>query len=53
MIVGRLIPAGTGGAMSKVRKIAYKRDQLILEQSKKTVTEETKNAMLEYLNDVG
>ena len=53
VIVGRLIPAGTGGAMSKVRKIAYKRDQLILEQSKKTVTEETKNAMLEYLNDVG
>ena len=32
VIVGRLIPAGTGAAMSKLRRIATSRDQLILEQ---------------------
>jgi DNA-directed RNA polymerase subunit beta' len=30
VIVGRLIPAGTGAMMNKVREIAIKRDQLIL-----------------------
>ncbi len=30
VIVGRLIPAGTGAMMNKVREIAVKRDQLIL-----------------------
>jgi DNA-directed RNA polymerase subunit beta' len=30
VIVGRLIPAGTGAMMNKIREIAVKRDQLIL-----------------------
>ncbi|WP_374546962.1 hypothetical protein, partial [Rhodoblastus sp.] len=32
VIVGRLIPAGTGAAMSKLRNIATTRDDLILQQ---------------------
>ena len=32
VIVGRLIPAGTGAAMSKIRRIATSRDDLILAQ---------------------
>ncbi|MGE3246753.1 MAG: DNA-directed RNA polymerase subunit beta', partial [Beijerinckiaceae bacterium] len=32
VIVGRLIPAGTGAAMTKMRKIATTRDEMILEQ---------------------
>ena len=32
MIVGRLIPAGTGAAMTKLRQIATMRDNLILAQ---------------------
>ncbi len=31
VIVGRLIPAGTGGATQKVRKIAQERDNVVLE----------------------
>ena len=32
VIVGRLIPAGTGAAMAKLRRIATSRDELILQQ---------------------
>src|SRR6202012_2236245 len=32
VIVGRLIPAGTGAMMNKIREIAVKRDQLILDE---------------------
>ncbi|MEI4471321.1 DNA-directed RNA polymerase subunit beta' [Frigidibacter sp. MR17.24] len=32
VIVGRLIPAGTGGATSRVRKIATDRDQKVIDQ---------------------
>ena len=32
VIVGRLIPAGTGAAMTKLRRIATTRDELILAQ---------------------
>src|SRR5690606_33142190 len=32
VIVGRLIPAGTGAVMNRLREIAAKRDQLILEE---------------------
>jgi len=32
VIVGRLIPAGTGGATSRVRKIAADRDSAVIEQ---------------------
>ena len=35
VIVGRLIPAGTGAMISKLREVATKRDQLILEERKK------------------
>jgi DNA-directed RNA polymerase subunit beta' len=31
VIVGRLIPAGTGGATSRVRKIAYDRDNVVID----------------------
>ena len=36
VIVGRLIPAGTGGAMNQIRRIATSRDDLILEERKKS-----------------
>jgi DNA-directed RNA polymerase subunit beta' len=32
VIVGRLIPAGTGAMMNELREVATKRDQLILEE---------------------
>jgi len=35
VIVGRLIPAGTGAMMNRLREIAAKRDQLILEEREK------------------
>jgi DNA-directed RNA polymerase subunit beta' len=35
VIVGRLIPAGTGGAARDIKKIATQRDAAILEQKKK------------------
>jgi len=35
VIVGRLIPAGTGGAARDIKKIASQRDAVILEQKKK------------------
>ena len=34
VIVGRLIPAGTGAAMAKLRRVATQRDKLILEQQR-------------------
>jgi DNA-directed RNA polymerase subunit beta' len=36
VIVGRLIPAGTGGMLSRLRQVANKRDKLILEEQAKT-----------------
>jgi DNA-directed RNA polymerase subunit beta' len=35
VIVGRLIPAGTGGTMTQIRRIAMARDDMILEERKK------------------
>ena len=35
VIVGRLIPAGTGGAARDIKKLATQRDAAILEQKKK------------------
>jgi len=32
VIVGRLIPAGTGGVMDRVRRIANSRDEMIIEE---------------------
>ena len=35
VIVGRLIPAGTGALMDKIREVAVKRDKLILDEREK------------------
>ena len=35
VIVGRLIPAGTGSAISKLRQVSVHRDNLILQEKKK------------------
>jgi DNA-directed RNA polymerase subunit beta' len=35
VIVGRLIPAGTGAMMNQLREVASKRDKLILEEREK------------------
>ena len=35
IIVGRLIPAGTGGMIGRIRQVATHRDELILEERKK------------------
>jgi len=40
VIVGRLIPAGTGGMLTKFRQISEKRDQLILEEREKIAAEQ-------------
>jgi DNA-directed RNA polymerase subunit beta' len=39
VIVGRLIPAGTGGMLSRLNKIASHRDDLILEERQRTAQE--------------
>jgi DNA-directed RNA polymerase subunit beta' len=39
VIVGRLIPAGTGAMMNKLREVATKRDTLILEEREKEAAE--------------
>jgi DNA-directed RNA polymerase subunit beta' len=39
VIVGRLIPAGTGGALRRLRKIAAKRDELIAREQAKVEAE--------------
>ncbi|RYE61556.1 MAG: DNA-directed RNA polymerase subunit beta', partial [Oxalobacteraceae bacterium] len=38
VIVGRLIPAGTGASMSKIREVAVKRDKMILDEREKQAT---------------
>ena len=35
VIVGRLIPAGTGGMLSRFKQVADRRDELILEEQAK------------------
>jgi len=35
VIVGRLIPAGTGASMAKIREVAVKRDKLIPRRTRK------------------
>jgi DNA-directed RNA polymerase subunit beta' len=35
VIVGRLIPAGTGGVMNKIRRLANQRDDLIIDEKRK------------------
>jgi DNA-directed RNA polymerase subunit beta' len=47
VIVGRLIPAGTGGIMTNLRQIALKRDELILEEERKRAAIDTQLAIPE------
>ena len=46
VIVGRLIPAGTGGTMSQIRRIATSRDELILDERRKASGVEIADPML-------
>ncbi|AQX21219.1 DNA-directed RNA polymerase subunit beta' [Bartonella sp. CDC_skunk] len=46
VIVGRLIPAGTGGAIAQIRRIATVRDDLIMNERRKSSDDETTKAML-------
>ncbi|MBU4527414.1 MAG: DNA-directed RNA polymerase subunit beta' [Hoeflea sp.] len=46
VIVGRLVPAGTGGTMTLIRRIATSRDDLILDERRKTSGAQTANPML-------
>jgi DNA-directed RNA polymerase subunit beta' len=39
VIVGRLIPAGTGGTLTRLNKIATHRDELILEERQRTASD--------------
>jgi DNA-directed RNA polymerase subunit beta' len=47
VIVGRLIPAGTGAMMSKLREVAGKRDKLILEEREKEAAKAAAKAAAE------
>ncbi len=42
IIVGRLIPAGTGGTMNRIREIATRRDELILEERRRASASQPK-----------
>jgi DNA-directed RNA polymerase subunit beta' len=44
VIVGRLIPAGTGGTMTRLRQVALRRDELILEEERKRTAAELRKA---------
>ncbi|SPU56776.1 DNA-directed RNA polymerase subunit beta' [Brucella melitensis] len=46
VIVGRLIPAGTGGMTNQIRRIATARDELIIDERRKTSGSAEANAML-------
>jgi DNA-directed RNA polymerase subunit beta' len=46
VIVGRLIPAGTGGTMTQIRRIATTRDELIIEERKKSTGSDSATQML-------
>ncbi|AQS41284.1 MAG: DNA-directed RNA polymerase subunit beta' [Candidatus Tokpelaia hoelldobleri] len=46
VIVGRLIPAGTGGSIAQIRRIATTRDDLIVDEQRKASGAATANAML-------
>ncbi|WP_455482345.1 DNA-directed RNA polymerase subunit beta' [Bartonella sp. B35(2025)] len=46
VIVGRLIPAGTGGTITQIRRIAAVRDDLIVDERRKSSNNETAKVML-------
>jgi DNA-directed RNA polymerase subunit beta' len=47
VIVGRLIPAGTGGTVNQIRRIAKSRDNLILDQRREAANAAEATPMLE------
>ncbi|MBO0905353.1 DNA-directed RNA polymerase subunit beta' [Jiella sonneratiae] len=51
VIVGRLIPAGTGGMMTQMRRIAGSRDDLILEDRRKAANVAETDRMLTAVED--
>ncbi len=51
VIVGRLIPAGTGGTMSRLRQVAHKRDELILEEERKRAAAAARLAIPEMVEE--
>ena len=51
VIVGRLIPAGTGGTMTQVRRIATARDDLILDDRRKAANVAETDRMLTSVSD--
>jgi len=53
VIVGRLIPAGTGGTMTQIRRIATSRDDLILEERRKSSGASAATPMLQELSGEG
>ena len=50
IIVGRLIPAGTGSKMEEIRKIATKRDEFIVQERHKRAELEVEKQLLENLS---
>jgi len=53
VIVGRLIPAGTGGTMNQIRRIATARDDLILDERRKASNAASADAMLVDMSTSG
>ena len=51
VIVGRLIPAGTGGMMTQMRRIAGTRDDLIIEDRRKAANVAETDRMLTAVDD--
>jgi DNA-directed RNA polymerase subunit beta' len=51
VIVGRLIPAGTGGMMTQVRRIATSRDDLIIEDRRRAADAAATDRMLTSVDD--
>ena len=49
VIVGRLIPAGTGGTMNQIRRIATVRDDLIIDERRKESNAAVARPMLEEM----
>ena len=49
IIVGRLIPAGTGGMVGRIKAIATHRDELILDERKRTTAAEGAAAVGELM----
>lgn len=52
VIVGRLIPAGTGGTIAQIRRIAAVRDDLIVDEQRKSGNNEVAKAMLTNMTTV-